>query len=372
MSDPHTPHRTYQSISGDVEKQLLDQLAELSEGSRLTPISEQSEEAWCNETVQAFELMAATEREMALLLADVQAGEPVSTEPLDLSIAKLNVSLATDPEALLSLSLLRTFDGEGFDHTINVSVYMMALGRGLELPDQQVILLGKGGLLHDVGKVRLPQSLINKTTPLDLNDLRFIKDHVRLTLDSLSRMEALPPEIMRLVAEHHERLDGSGYPSGLKGDQISPYGRIAAICDCFDAMTSKRSYRRAKTGKQVLRELVQEGRERGTLDVKMVELFIRVVGIYPVGSLVRLADGHLGVVMRNNPRDLLHPTIKLVAKGENNLIMTPQRLDLARHRDDEKLRIVGTESPAATRIDPLAFLPAAHLFVPNKTGYGLA
>ncbi|MEG3638029.1 HD-GYP domain-containing protein [Magnetococcus sp. PR-3] len=358
----HTPvSKPYDTVSGDMEKQLMDQLADLCESSEVSP-TERSDQAWCDDTALAFELMAATEREMADFLGRVEAGEKLDTEGLDLSISRLNDSLATDPDALLSLSLLRTFDGEGFDHTINVAVYMMGLARGLGMDDQMVAMVGKGGLLHDVGKVRLPQALINKTSPLDLSDLKQIKRHVDLTLDSLSRMEGLSDDVRRIAAEHHERLDGSGYPKGLKGEQISQLGRMASICDCFDAMTSNRSYRRAKEGKQVLRELVLEGRERGTLDAKLVEMFIRVVGIYPVGSLVRLADGRVGVVMRNNPKDLLHPSIKVVAKGTDNSAISPKRLDLANHRNEEGLRIVGTESPATTRIDPIPFLPGSELY----------
>ncbi|OSM02511.1 HD-GYP domain-containing protein [Magnetofaba australis] len=345
----------------EAEEALAIQLAEMGEDDDwLEDPSLRSENQWAEETVKALEVMAVAEQTIAELVGSAKAGEPLDLSEMDLSVNQMNASLARDPEALLSLSMLREFDGEGFDHAINVSIYLMAMARSMELDEQTVTTIGMGGILHDIGKALLPQKLIHKITPLSGDERDQIESHVTISLDLLQEMKSGRDRIIPLiVSQHHERLDGSGYPNGLAGDKISLYGRMAAVCDCFDAMSSQRTYRKARPPNEVLGELMLEGRVRRRLDQELVERFVRVVGVYPVGSLVRLADGRVGVVMRNNPQDLLRPSIKVIARDNGATPITPQRLDLSkRPKGVEGLRIVSHESPASMRIDPMSFMPS--------------
>nr|CRH05057.1 putative Metal dependent phosphohydrolase [Candidatus Magnetococcus massalia] len=321
------------------------------------------EEAWVEETVLALELMGVAEQQIAKLYSDAQEGKNLDPDPLTLSVSRISESLARDQDALFSLSLLRTFDAEGFDHSINVSVYMLGLASSLELDTQKCNELGLAGMLHDVGKARLPQQLIHKTGVLSASEVKSIRQHQRYSLELLEHLTGPKQEVLSVAAQHHERMDGTGYPNGLSGSQISTAGRMAAICDSFDALTSNRSYRAARTPRESLQEILNEGR-RGSLDGDLVQTFIRSIGIYPVGSLVKLADGHLGVVMRNHRSDLLHPTIRLIAKKQGDVYapITPVRVDLADHSESEGMRIVGNETPAASRIDPCRFLPKSELY----------
>ncbi|MEG3639978.1 HD-GYP domain-containing protein [Magnetococcus sp. PR-3] len=338
---------------------LASQLEDLGEGGG--PQWGEDPQGWVDETAQALELMSATEHELAALFESVSDGEPIQPAKLDLTVNRMSESLAADPNALLGLSMLRQYDQEGFDHSINVSIYLMTLGRALGLDDESINGLGLAGLLHDIGKAKLPQSLIQKRMPLTPEERQVIDSHVSHTIKMLQDMDHLHPAALRVAMEHHERLDGSGYPRGLKEGQISLEGRMGAVCDCFDAMTSNRSYRKKLEGKTVLKDLMERARSL-QLDGKVVESFVRAVGIYPLGTIVRLADTRVGVVIRSNASSLLHPTLRIVAKGGENSAVDPYLLDLARNSDAASQRIVGTESPSMTRINPTVFMPGSDLY----------
>ncbi|MEG3638522.1 HD-GYP domain-containing protein [Magnetococcus sp. PR-3] len=338
---------------------LASQLDALGEGDGSVDPREMQEQQWVDETAQALELMSATEHEIAQQFQRASDGEPLEVEQLDLAVTRMSGSLAEDPDALIGLSLLRQHDHEGFDHSVNVSIYLMAMARGMGVDEESVNAIGLGGLLHDLGKSQISPAVMNKKEKLSESDCKVIRNHVDATLEMMEVMEVSDLS-RKLAAEHHERLDGSGYPKKLKGDEISQVGRMGAICDMFDAMTSNRIYRKAREGKEVLRHLLKEGKESKRLDSKMVEIFIRSVGIYPIGSIVRMADTRMGVVIRNSRADLLRPVVRVVAKGDEQL--NPYTLDLSKNPESAAQRIVGTETPSVVRINPTLFMPAAELY----------
>ncbi|ABK45614.1 metal dependent phosphohydrolase [Magnetococcus marinus MC-1] len=331
---------------------LAAQLEDLGEG--VVDQREQQEQQWVDETSHALELMSATEHELARQFQRVADGDPLQVTELDLAITRMNSSLAKDPDALIGLALLRQHDHEGFDHSVNVSIYLMSMARAMDMDEQMINAVGLGGLLHDLGKSQIAETVLQKKDKLTEEDCRVIRQHVEASMSMMDVMEVSPLS-RTLAVQHHERLDGSGYPHKLKGDAISQEGRMAAICDIFDAMTSNRIYRQARDGKEVLRYLLKESKESQRLDSRLVEIFIRAVGIYPVGSLVRLADQRMGVVVRNHRSDLLRPVVRIIYKGD--IQVDPYTLDLAKHPESAAQRILGTESPSMTRLNPALYMP---------------
>nr|CRH04417.1 putative metal dependent phosphohydrolase [Candidatus Magnetococcus massalia] len=351
-----------QASQSEEMDQLAAQLAELGEDDAFVDPREQEEQMWVEETTYALELMSATERELAEVFEQAADGEPLDVKKLDLSVSRINATLANDSDAMVGLALLRRHDTEGFDHSINSAIYLMTLGHSMGLSETVCNELGMGGLLHDIGKSQLPRDLIQKRGALTDAERKLVNSHVEESMQMLDVMEEIPERVKELVRHHHERLDGTGYPHGLKGDAISQGGRMMAVADCFDAMTSNRSYRKAREGREVLKELMLECVENKSLDTRIVEHFIQGVGIYPLGTLVRLADKRLGVVIRNHSGNLLHPVLRIIAQGMDNKQLEPYMLDLATAGGGEAVRIVSTENPSMTRIDPSRFMPGADCY----------
>jgi HD-GYP domain-containing protein (c-di-GMP phosphodiesterase class II) len=220
---------------------------------------------------------------------------------------------------------------------------MTAFGRFLQLEQRQIELLGYLGLLQDIGKVRLPKELLEKRGRLTPGELARAKLHVNYSAQILRTTPGLPPELPDLVALHHERYDGSGYPNKLRGSQIGLIGSIAAIADTYDAMTVQRPYADAVAPSAAISNLYKW---RDVLfDAGIVEQFIRFIGIFPVGSLVELNSGEVGVVISQNPEQRLKPRV-MVIRDAKGIELRPQKLlDLSRSPKataEESYRILRT------------------------------
>ncbi|OSM04042.1 putative metal dependent phosphohydrolase [Magnetofaba australis IT-1] len=242
---------------------------------------------------------------------------------------------------------------------------MMAFALWQGMLYAQIQEAGMGGLLHDLGKIRVPIDILKKREQLNDNDWALLRMHVAFTQQVLQTLPSAPSSqtMLRAMREHHERLDGSGYPDGLRGESIGQEGRMLAICDVFDAMTSERAYHNAVEPRKVLNVLMEACHQDNHLDRELVEKFVRCIGIYPTGTLVRLENGYLGVVLRNDPKDLLHPAIRIVKDGQGRKLSTPKRLDLCESSDMKGWRIVGSETPLRAELDPRHYLPGAtHYF----------
>jgi HD-GYP domain-containing protein (c-di-GMP phosphodiesterase class II) len=204
---------------------------------------------------------------------------------------------------------------------------MITFGRFLHLPRDQLDLLGTLGLLQDVGKVRLPPNLLDKTQPLTEAELKVCKSHVRHSVAILRETVGLPPGLPELAALHHERYDGSGYPAGIKGGEIGLFGGISSLVDCFDALTHTRPYGEAVSPSNALTMLYNW---RDThFDGPLVEQFIQCIGIYPVGALVELYTGEVAVVISQNPTMRLMPKVMVVLDTEQRQVTPPRVIERA-------------------------------------------
>ena len=269
------------------------------------------------------------------------------------SVTRLTDSVVRNPDALLLVSKLREKSAAAHARALQVSIYMIVFARFLELAREELELLGLLGLLQDVGKTQLPASIMEKQGPLTPEQAEFAKKHVALSAEILKATPGLPSRLPELALLHHERQDGSGYPRGLKGEQIGLYGSIAAISHTFDALTAVRPYAETLSPSSALSFLY---RERGTgYHSELVEQFIQCVGAFPVGSVVELNSAEVGIVIAQNLVRRLKPRVMVVLDGQGNPMRPHKILDLDKDpkvRPDEPYRIRRTMEQSKLQVDP--------------------
>jgi HD-GYP domain-containing protein (c-di-GMP phosphodiesterase class II) len=284
--------------------------------------------------------------------------KPGSTAVLDgkevkESVTRLTDSVVRNPDALLLVTRLREKSAQVHARALQVSIYMIVFARFLELEREELEMLGLLGLLQDIGKTRLPAGLLEKSGPLSPEETEAAKKHVEYSVEILTATQGIPPRLPELAMLHHERQDGSGYPKGLKGDQIGLYGSMAAIVDTFDALTAARPYAEPLSPSSALSYLYKE---RGTgFHPDLVEQFIQCVGVFPVGSVVELNSGEVGIVITQNLVRRLKPRVMVVLDGLGHPIRPHKILDLDKDpkvRPDEPYKIKRTLEQSKLQIDP--------------------
>ena len=244
-------------------------------------------------------------------------------------------SVLRNPDALLWLSRLKTQDEYTFMHSLSVCILALNTGRALGLPKKLMEAVGLGALLHDLGKIRVPDSILNKPGPLTPDEVLEIRRHPIYGAEMLKDSD-IPSLSRDIVLSHHERLDGSGYVRGLQGTDIAPLTQLVSICDVYDAVTSARIYKPAIAPQRALHILYTQ---RGSaLDSWLVERFIDAVGIYSVGTVVELNTGEVGIVTRVNPVRRLQPIVLKLLDAAKRRIETPGTIDLSRHSREVKAR----------------------------------
>ena len=264
-----------------------------------------------------------TEIALKDVLDTVRAGKVIDAPRVREAVTSMTDSVVRNPDAMLLLSKLKEKSELTHDRAVGVSIYMITFGRFLQLPREQLDLLGMLGLLQDVGKVRLPAGLLEKKDPLSEEERRLCHSHVEQSVAILKESAGLPAELPALAALHHERYDGSGYPAGVKSGEIGLFGGMAGVVDCFDALTSPRPYGDALAPSDALNRLY---RWRDTMfDGPLVEQFIQCIGIYSVGSLVELHSGEIGIVIAQNPAMRLLPRVMVVLDSSKQPLK-PQRI----------------------------------------------
>jgi cyclic di-GMP phosphodiesterase len=297
----------------------------------------------------ACEANATSVRE---LMRAVRTGRVLDAAQLAAAVTRMTQSVLRNPDALLLFSQLRAKGEYAESHALDVSVYMITFGRFLQLEPPQIEFLGYLGLLQDVGKVRLAAELLEKSGRLSIEEYEQAKLHVRYSEEILRSTPGLPAGLAQAAALHHERLDGSGYPRGLRGAEIGRFGRIAAIVDTFDALTVKRPYADPVSPSAAISMLYKR---RGVyFDAHLVEQFIRCLGIFPIGSLVELNTGEVGVVIAQNAAKRLLPRVMVVRDARRNPLIPQKLLDLSRSpmaSHDEPYRIRGTLERGSVALD---------------------
>ncbi len=302
---------------------------------------------------------AATKKTEVVLkdiFSTVQAGKALDAPRVKDAVSSMTDSVVRNPDAMLLLAKMKEKGEHTLDRALGVSIYMIAFGRFLQLPREQLDLLGMVGLLQDIGKTRVPEDVLTKPGTLSPSELAVCKSHVGHSVEILKATPGLPPELPGLAGLHHERYDGSGYPRGLKGAQIGLFGSIAGLVDCFDALTHPRPYGEALAPSNAL-NILYAGRDT-QFDRPLVEQYIQCIGIYPVGALVELNSGDVGIVIAQNLVRRLLPRVMVVLDAKGNLKKPQLMLDLAREPKmdaDTPYRIKRTLEKGSVAIDTSEF-----------------
>jgi len=256
-------------------------------------------------------------------------------------VEEISESISRNPGAIISLARLKTADDYTYMHSVAVCAMMVALARQIGMDDTQTRLCGMAGLLHDMGKVAMPTAVLNK--PGKLTDVEFdiMRTHPTEGYKLLTASSAVDSVTLDVVLHHHEKIDGSGYPECLKGNEISLYAKMAAVCDVYDAITSNRPYKSGWDPAESLRRMAEWA---GHFDPKVFQAFVKSMGIYPVGSLLRLKSGRIGVVTEQSSRSLTTPIVKVFFSTKSNMRIVPSMVDLSQPSTIEK--ILCREDPA--------------------------
>ncbi len=261
------------------------------------------------------------------VFGSVQAGKALDAPRVREAVSNMTDSVVRNPDAMLLLAKMKEAGLHTLDRAMGVSIYMITFGRFLSLPRAQIDLLGMLGLLQDVGKLRLPADLLARNGPLDEAELELCKTHVAHSIAILEETSGLPRELPALAALHHERLDGSGYPNGLKGAEIGLFGSMAGLVDSFDALTEPRPYGETLAPAAALRVFYDERDSK--FDGPLVEQFIQCIGTYPVGALVELHSSEIAIVIARNPRLKLFPRVMVIFDLHRNKLKTPKIIEQA-------------------------------------------
>ncbi len=235
-------------------------------------------------------------------------------------------SIVRNPDALALLSRVKRASSYVYGRSVSVAINMLLFGRHLGFPRDHMHLLGAAGLLLDVGTVKVPPELLNKRGQLTPEEYDTVKRHVQLGIEMLRKSHGVSEKLLAIVACHHEREDGSGYPHGLRGAAIGVPGKMVAIVDCYDALTSERPYARPFSPYEALQHLY--GWRHHLFHLELVEQFIQCLGIYPVGSLVELNSGEVAVVLAHNRVRRLKPRVLVILDPDKQPYSAPIPLDM--------------------------------------------
>jgi len=254
-------------------------------------------------------------------------------------------SIDRNSDALMNLVRLKTADDYTYMHSVAVCVLMISLGRRLGLDEKLLHQVGMAGLMHDVGKMGVPLDILNKPGKLTDDEFTVVKNHPMQGWEILKEAKVAEEITLDVCLHHHERVDGTGYPHKLSGDALTLYARMGAVCDVYDAVTSDRVYKKGWAPAEAVKRMAEW--RNGHFDESVFQAFVKTVGIYPVGSLVRLKSGRLAVVTEQSDTSLLKPEVKVFFSIKSQEPVRMEVIDLARIPD----AIEGPEDPAQWGFD---------------------
>ena len=296
----------------------------------------QPKAAFADEVKRASRIVAKGREAVVSMFQEARMGKAIEAEAAAPLVEEISNSMLRNPGALVSIARLKTADDYTYLHSVAVCALMIALARQLGLDEQQTREAGMAGLLHDLGKAMMPTAVLNKPGKLTDAEFAVVKTHPEEGHKLLLAGNGASEIARDVCLHHHEKFDGSGYPTGLSGEAISLYARMGAVCDVYDAITSNRPYKAGWDPAESIRRMAEW---KGHFDPAIFQAFVKSLGIYPVGSLVRLESGKLGVVVEQNGQSLLKPRLKVFFSTRSQSYLKPETIDLARSAE----KIAGRE-----------------------------
>ncbi len=294
--------------------------------------------------------------QVAHIMEDVKSGKNLNIEAVRGVVEPILDSIIRNSEAYMWLSMMQKKSSYSYSHSVDNCALAIAFGRFMGLPKKDLRTLAIGLLMMDMGNVNVPQGILNKKGRLTEAEYRIVKKHVIHGVDILKKTKGMNEDIINIALTHHERFDGSGYPNALQGTQIPVYGRMAAIIDCYDAMTSNRPYSAAKSPYSALQSIYNW---RGSaFQPELIEQFLQCMGVYPTGSLVEMTNGSVAIVLEQNLTQRMRPKIMLILDEEKQHLMEYKTVDLAITFEDASglpMNIYRGLDPGSYGIDPTEY-----------------
>jgi putative nucleotidyltransferase with HDIG domain len=271
--------------------------------------------------------------------------------PIDIAIPEaftnnLVSSIDRNPNALMCMTKIREKDSYLLEHSLNVAILLANFGTHVGLSEEQVQELALSGFLHDIGKIKIPDEILHKPGRLTDQEMTVMRDHVYYGTKVLGEM-GIPSSIIKTIGEHHERLDGYGYPDGLRGEEITRFGRMIAIVDTYDAITADRCYKAGMSSKKALQILLGDSPEK--YDEALVKQFVQCIGIFPVGSLVKLNNEKIAMVLKQHPVHATKPVVKVFYSVRGSHYLEPKEIDLA--ASNHRVKIVDAVIASEFKLD---------------------
>lgn len=324
----------------------LDVLAEVKEKPATKPEAPKAAKAkpkkitLSEEWNKAKKICDQAKGEVTKMFQEVRMGKAVNIKNIQPIVENITDSVTRNPTALINVARLKTVDDYTYLHSVAVCAMMAALARQLNMSEEETFIAAQGGMLHDVGKAGIPVDVLNKPGKLTDNEFDVVRRHPEKGYDMLVSNETLPEEVLDVALHHHEKFDGRGYPHKLKGEEISIFARMGAVCDVYDALTSDRVYKKGWSPAVAVKRMASW---EGHFDPKILQAFIKTLGIYPVGSLVRLKSDKLGIVTEQSDSSLLQPKVKVFFSAKSKAPIDIAVMDLAANNCQDS--IVGIEDP---------------------------
>jgi HD-GYP domain-containing protein (c-di-GMP phosphodiesterase class II) len=305
------------------------------------------------ERAQAAKVIASSRKAIESMFKDLRMGKAIEAEAVMPIVEEISASVTRNVHALISLVRLKTVDDYTYMHSVAVCALMTALGKELKLSETEVKQAGLAGLMHDMGKAGIPLQILNKPGSLTDNEFDVIRQHPQLGHDMLVKANIADTVTLDVCLHHHEKVDGSGYPEHLSGDQMTIFAKMGAICDVYDAVTSTRAYKPAWEPGMALKRMASWG---GHFDPEVFKAFVKSLGIYPIGTVVMLKSGRLAVVVKQTPDSLLKPVVKAFFSTKSKIHIPVIELDLSKGMDE----IIGNESAATWGVGNIDHLWSNH------------
>ena len=273
-------------------------------------------------------------RKLQSLYGDLTSGLSLNVKVLDEIACEIVSSVFRNANAMTILTRIKDKHSYNWRHMINCAIFTAVFAKYLGYKEPLVQELAMGALLHDLGQAKLPQGIFSKPSKVTSNELVAIKKHVAQGLGLVKGEKGITPLMLDMIVNHHERLDGSGYPRAIQGDKISRPARIMAIVDVYDAMTADRPHQDGDEPINALRYLLAN---KQMFDAELVQHFIKCLGVHPVGTIVKLTNDRLALVLEGNKLNPIKPKIKLFYNAKHSHHITPKNIDLSEHTHDIKI-----------------------------------
>ncbi|MBF0380196.1 MAG: bacteriohemerythrin [Magnetococcales bacterium] len=342
------------SNNDEIEEHLKAQLQDLEnfekEGTVNVP-QEIKKVDFKEEISVASNLKQKAQENVKMILDDIAADRPVEYKKIAESAADLFESFQRNKNAMLALALIQDKDSSIFSHCVNVATYLMAFSLILGFDEKTTINIGMGGMLHDIGMAGLNPNNNFKQKPTLAKDKELMGSHVNEGLTLLKNMQDIPQEVMIIAGQHHEKIDGTGYPNGLSGGEIHIYGKMAGIVNEFERLTSYQYNKAPISSNKALKKILKQS--KNSFDAELIQMFIKAIGIHPIGTVVELRNGCVAVVIENDSEALLQPVVNVVYNEKGKRVKTVQTVDLKSEKKSSARQIKRVTKIKNRGFDPM-------------------